>query len=854
MSFVKFKKPQTSASSTPTIPSKDNDQGATTYFTHQKQYTDPPQSINNTSQQPSMYTERRQSSYPLPPQRLKSSIMKLPIIFSPLRSKATKAMKLGDHQETLRLLNELILTYPDNYQTRCDRAEIYQQLENYLDAIDDLNYATEIKPTKARAFYLRGLIFKEMNELGAARKDLSMALIKDSNDPRALDSLKICAQINIDEESLESFEKAICNLNDMLKLDERNIWALHKRGDIYFRQKKYSEVVTDMDKALFIEPNNVDFIEMRGTSLGKLLKYSEAMKDFNKALELDDNNPRLLLKRSKIFRLQNKYQEGLKNIEMLLLMGVELDFNILRTRGKIYRGLCRYKEALSDFNAALKQKQKYSIYVRRAEIHKILRQYDEALNDLNQALSFNPDHSDQLKICDMRNQVYSQSSKFKEALEGLNSVLSISPKNVNALSERGKVYRATHRLDEALNDLNKALTINSKCSLALLYRSKIYRDQNNFTEALTDLNAALGIDPKNAQILRNRGKILTLKKEHDMALRDLNNSLKSEEHSSALRYQGKNLSKLKKYDLAIKSFNKALQMKPTSGSIFYDRGESYFNSHKYKDALEDMNKSLEFDENPKSFELRSLIYMQLNDYKNALADTNRVLHINAKDVKSLKRRANLLEKSQRFHEALDDWLQIKRFSNDKAEPEYLKVLENCGRLLFKLCRYDEALEIFDESLVQAPDNLAFICYRAKILQEQKNYDVALNELDAAMGKQGDKCGLFVMRGAIYKSMKRYKESLQDLNKALKFKSENGGTDQYFELQTEAYCYRGSIYRSLRKNNEALTDLNTALNRDPDNIMALCERSSINRDRARYDDAWKDIEMVLSPNIVNEISV
>ena len=64
------------------------------------------------------------------------------------------------------------------------------------------------------------------------------------------------------------------------------------------------------------------------------------------------------------------------------------------------------------------------------------------------------------------------------------------------------------------------------------------------------------------------------------------------------------------------------------------------------------------------------------------------------------------------------------------------------------------------------------------------------------------------------------------------------------MQTEAY-YRGSVYRSLHNNEDALKDFNTVLKRDPGNILALCERSSILRDNAKYDEAWRDIEKVLT---------
>src|SRR6266498_5228605 len=135
---------------------------------------------NSPSQRQTMYSEFRQSSYPSSSQKSKLSIMKLPIAFTPLRGKANKAIKLENHQDALKFLSELIVTYPDNYQARCDRAEIYRHLKKSDDAIKDLNYAIEKKPSKARAFYIRGLIYKEdLKDLVSAQNDLSNALKRD---------------------------------------------------------------------------------------------------------------------------------------------------------------------------------------------------------------------------------------------------------------------------------------------------------------------------------------------------------------------------------------------------------------------------------------------------------------------------------------------------------------------------------------------------------------------------------------------------------------------------------------------------------------------------------------------------
>src|SRR5581483_8846389 len=156
------------------------------------------------------------------PQSMNKLKVKVPISLNPQRGKANKAIENGDNHEALKYLNDLIANYPDNYSARCDRAEIYQRLRRYDDAINDLNLALNKKQSKlainkkqskSRGYYIRGLIYKDTNQWGLAKNDLTIALKKDINDPRALESLKVCAQINLDE---NDFDQALYHLSKLL--------------------------------------------------------------------------------------------------------------------------------------------------------------------------------------------------------------------------------------------------------------------------------------------------------------------------------------------------------------------------------------------------------------------------------------------------------------------------------------------------------------------------------------------------------------------------------------------------------------------------------------------------------------
>ncbi|CAJ0860320.1 5548_t:CDS:2, partial [Entrophospora sp. SA101] len=98
--------------------------------------------------------------------------------------------------------------------------------------------------------------------------------------------------------------------------------------------------------------------------------------------------------------------------------------------------------------------------------------------------------------------------------------------------------------------------------------------------------------------------------------------------------------------------------------------------------------------------------------------------------------------------------------------------------------------------------------------------------------------LYVARGTLYHSKGNQKEAaLKDFNNALGINSNTMEPINYTKEQLRALCYRGCINRSL-------VDFHKVLENEPNNILALCERSAIYRDLDYHTIAWQNIKKVL----------
>ncbi|CAJ0858392.1 2985_t:CDS:2 [Entrophospora sp. SA101] len=188
--------------------------------------------------------------------------------------------------------------------------------------------------------------------------------------------------------------------------------------------------------------------------------------------------------------------------------------------------------------------------------------------------------------------------------------------------------------------------------------------------------------------------------------------------------------------------------------------------------------------------------------------------------------AKIYESQGQYYDALNDWSQLV-----KLESKNLEYLKDRARLLLTLCRY--------EILKLQPGNQIIICKRLEIYQYFNKTDEAIEELTKLIDSTIDKELFCVTRGVLYYSKGNQETALEDFDKVLGLgKAKPKEQITYTKDQLKALCYRGCI-------NHSLIDLNVVLENEPDNILALCERSSIYRDRNDHDGAWKDLKTVLN---------
>lgn len=143
-------------------------------------------------------------------------------------------------------------------------------------------------------------------------------------------------------------------------------------------------------------------------------------------------------------------------------------------------------------------------------------------------------------------------------------------------------------------------------------------------------------------------------------------------------------SEKKEYDLAIKDLNQYIKLQPNRSRSYLWRAEAKVQKGDYKDALSDINLAIKTSpEKAGEFILyRGDLYLRLKEFKNALADYDALLKLNALDDTIWLRKGNILMTLADYKGACQAYTKTIALTEDEGATAYLaraKAFDKLGK-------------------------------------------------------------------------------------------------------------------------------------------------------------------------------
>ena len=271
-------------------------------------------------------------------------------------------------------LNQLLITYPNDYILENVYGFVLAKENNYTDAIFRFRKSININNSFADGYYNLASLLTKIGLDGEAIDNFKKAIsikpnyfeayyslantyLKTSNFLEADKVYRICLSIRpnsiealnnfgINLTNEKKFDEAIDIFNRVLRLDKDYFYAHNNLGMVYYNINNFDRAITHISEALKIKPDYAEAYNNKGISLNELKLYDEALFNYDQAIKLKPD-----------------YAEAYNN------------------KGNTLYELKLYDEALFNYDQAIKLKPDcYDAYFHKALIKLSLGNFEEGWN------------------------------------------------------------------------------------------------------------------------------------------------------------------------------------------------------------------------------------------------------------------------------------------------------------------------------------------------------------------------------------------------------------------------------------------------------------------------------------------
>jgi Tfp pilus assembly protein PilF len=221
---------------------------------------------------------------------------------------------------------------------------------------------------------------------------------------------------------------------------------------------------------------------------------------------------------------------------------------------------------------------------------------------------------------------------------------------------------------------------------------------------------------------------------------------------------------------------------PQVDYAWINRASYYREQGKYDLALADATKGIEYDDNPNARVQRGLIYRQMGNPQQALADYNRALQIEKDNTQAYTNRGNALLDLRRYEEAIADYKKVL-----KEEPNNTKTHVNMAIAYSSLGDYARAEQEFNEAERTNPNYADLYVNRAIMFFESKQYAKAIPSYQKYLQLRPDDHQIHNDIGIVYSILGQYDKAIESISRAISINP----LKDYYRFRAQTYEKMGN---------------------------------------------------------------
>jgi tetratricopeptide (TPR) repeat protein len=254
--------------------------------------------------------------------------------------------------------------------------------------------------------------------------------------------------------------------------------------------------------------------------------------------------------------------------------------------------------------------------------------------------------------------------------------------------------------------------------------------------------------------------------------------------------------------VALTGYTDAIRLDPSDADLYFRRGRTNINLHRYSDAIADFTRALEHSANdPTYLTFRAMAFLSLNDIESAERDLDKVeaLRKGRQEPEEILALAAVASLRGRDDDAIKGYTAVLSVITDRNE-RCVSLLDRASVYVRKK-EYKNALDDYDQAFGACGDEFreAALLGRGTLYDLLEEPELALRDYDAALGLNRNDYAVFFNRGVLLKAKGQLQSAISDFSRVIELKPD----------YPEAYAERAEIYFKLNQNERGEADLATA---------------------------------------------
>lgn len=428
----------------------------------------------------------------------------------------------------------------------------------------------------------------------------------------------------------DNYAAAETDMKQAIALDATDETTWNDLGYLYYQWAKPAEATAALEKSLAIRPSRTAWYYKA------LLAYDandriQAAENLQKSLQLDPQYANALRLKASLLAEDKKYAEAAAIYEGLLKSG-DIEDDDFTDWGIIYYRQKKYDDALYYFSLPENTDEPNLQYYTGLTQFR-LKKYAEARQTINQATrQLDSLDEENAPVFHDRAMVRFQANDRAGALRDFFRAAYLMPEIVRQRDRNGDTLDLLGNAPLLLNRLYAPRQLDSVCMAGYQDRVRAMLDEGEAdAQTLESANQAIRLDTANAELYFLRAQTQYFLGSYSDALRDLGkvfllkkNKVGGYEHYwRAMVY-----SAMENYEDALEGFNQAIRMDGQETAYHADRALTLAIIGRYGDALRDINRAMELEDDNEKTYLMLIRASFLNDtgqYAQALSDCEAVL-------------------------------------------------------------------------------------------------------------------------------------------------------------------------------------------------------------------------------------